>query len=163
MGKVLVFLSLVSVLAWADTLVLTDGTTLEGRLTGVTHAALYFSTSTATLTLPLEGVQRLTLDFQADPKPRLDQRSWSRALGQVQREFTTCRYMRQGLVIMGLVFIGFGQWLNYQGQSLFGNMLIALGSLSILWGLGMSTPNCEVPAARLRTLLWIGLEHGWLY
>lgn len=163
MRKVLLALALFGLLGLADTLVLTDGTVLEGRLSGVTATALSFSTSGGVLTFPLERVSRISLDFEADPKPRLAERTWSRALGQVQREFWTCRYMRQGLVVAGLAFIGFGQWLNSLGYGVFGNMLTALGGLSILWGLSMPQPGCEVLAARLRALLYIGLEHGWLY
>lgn len=163
MAKIFVILSLVSLLAWADTLVLKDGTVLEGRLTGLTTTILYFSTPTGQVSFPLEQVQKLTLEFQNDPEPRLERRTWSRVFGEVQRSFTTCRYMRQGLVIGGLGFIGFGQWLCQQGQDLAGNLVTALGGLSILWGLSMPQPSCEALGARLRTLLWIGLEHGWLY
>ncbi len=163
MRKVLLALALFGLVGWADTLVRTDGTVLEGRLSGVTATTLSFSTPGGVWTFPLEEVSRISLDFGADPKPRLEQRAWSRALGQVQREFWTCRYMRHGLVLAGLAFIGFGQWLSSLGYGVFGNMLTALGGLSILWGLSMPQPGCEVPAARLRTLLYIGLEHGWLY
>lgn len=163
MRKVILALAFLSVAGLADTLVLMDGTTLTGRLSGLTASTLSFTTATGAVTIPLEEVNRITLDFKGDPKPRLDQRLWSRVLGQVQREFLTCRYIRPGLVFGGLIFIGFGQWLNFLGYGLFGNMLTAFGGLSILWGLSMPQPGCEIPAARLRTLLYIGLEHGWLY
>ncbi len=163
MGKVLLALVALGFVGLADTLVLSDGTTFEGRLSGVTSTTLSFTTASGIMTWPLEKVSRISLDFGADPKARVDQRAWSRALGQVQREFWTCRYMRQGLVLAGFVFIGFGQWLNYLGYGVFGNMLTAFGGISILWGLSMPQPGCEIPAARLRTLLYIGLEHNWLY
>jgi len=163
MWKFFVAFVLLGFVGLADTLVLTDGTTLDGRLSGVTATTLSFSTATGVVTLPLEKVSRISLDFGSDPKPRMDQRIWARALGQVQREFWTCRYIRQGLVIAGLTFIAFGQWLNFLGYGMFGNMLTAFGGLSILWGLSMPQPGCETVAARLRTLLYIGLEHNWLY
>jgi hypothetical protein len=163
MGKIFLALVLLGTLGLADTLVLTDGTVLDGRLAGVSATTLSFVLAGAPSVFPLERVSRITLDFAADPKPRVDQRQWSRALSQVQREFLTCRNIREGLVAAGLVFLGFGQWLNSRGYGLFGNMLTAFGGISVLWGLGMPRPGCEVPAARLRALLYIGLEHGWLY
>ncbi len=163
MGKVILALCLLGFLGWADTLVLSEGAVLTGRLTGITSADLSFATAAGTVRIPLEKVNRIALDFGADPQPRLEEQAWSRALGQVQREFFNCRYLRHGLVVAGLALIGFGQWLNFLGHNMFGNMLTAFGGIGILWGLSMPKPACEVPAARLRTLLWIGLEHGWLY
>lgn len=163
MGKVVLALILLGFLGWADTLVLTDGTVWEGRLMGATAEDLSFSSEVGTIRVPLEKVHRILLDFGADPKPRMEEKAWSRALGQLQREFFNCRYFRHGLVLAGLALIGFGQWLNFLGYDIFGNMITTLGGIGILWGLTMPKPGCEVPAARLRTLLWIGLEHGWLY
>ena len=145
--------------ALADTLVLLDGTVLEGRVEGVSSTALRFSGAQ----IPLEKISRVTLDLAADPKPRVRRADWSRALGQVQRELWNCRNLRQGMVLAGLLFIGFGQWLNAVGYEPAGHLVSLLGALGMLWGLSMPQPGCEIPAARLRTLLYLGLEHGWLY
>lgn len=163
MWKALLALAFLGLMGFADTVVLTDGTVLTGRVSGVTATTLSFTLATGVVSFPLEQVNRITLDFSSDPTPRLDRRHWSRALGQVQREFFACRYVRDGLVVAGLAFIGFGQWLCYVGYNLFGNMLTAFGGISILWGLSMPAPGCETPASRLRALLYLGLEHGWLY
>jgi len=149
--------------ALADTLVLVDGTVLEGRVEGVSSTALRFSGATGLLQIPLEKISRVTLDLAADPKPRVRRADWSRALGQVQRELWNCRNLRQGMVLAGLLFIGFGQWLNALGYEPAGHLVSLLGALGMLWGLSMPQPGCEIPAARLRTLLYLGLEHGWLY
>ncbi|MCS7240610.1 MAG: hypothetical protein NZ651_05130 [Candidatus Bipolaricaulota bacterium] len=163
MGKALLALAILGVIGLADTLVLTDGTVLEGRVSGVTATTISFTLASGAVSFPLEKVTRVTLDFSGDPTPRMERRQWSRVLGQVQREFFACRYLQEGLVVAGLAFIGFGQWLNFLGYNLFGNMLTAFGGISILWGLSMPAPGCETPASRLRTLLYLGLEHGWLY
>lgn len=163
MVKLFLALTLLGLLGWADTLVLTDETVLEGRLVGLTATTLSFSVGGIPQVLPLERVTRITLDLRSDPRPRVEERQWSRALGQAQRAFLTCRYLRQGLVLAGFAFVGFGQWLNVLGYEVFGNMLTAFGGISFLWGVSMPPPGCEVPAGRLRALLYIGLEHGWLY
>lgn len=163
MRKVLVALAILSIAGFADTVFLRDGTVLEGRLSGVSTTALLFETDLGRRSIPLEDVTRISLDFSSDPTPRFSRTTWSRALGQVQREFFNCRYIRHGLVLAGLSLIGFGQWLDILGYNVFGNMLKALGGISILFGLSMPESGCEIPAARLRTLLYIGLEHNWLY
>jgi len=154
---------LLGFVALADTLVLVDGTALEGRLVGVSPTVLLFSGASGVAQIPLEKVSRVTLDLASDPKPRVARADWSRALGQAQRELWNCRNLRQGTVLAGLLFIGFGQWLNTLGYAPAGHLLSLLGALGVLWGLSVPQPGCEIPAARLRTLLYIGLEHGWLY
>jgi len=154
---------LLGFVALADTLVLVDGTALEGRLVGVSPTVLLFSGASGVAQIPLERVSRVTLDLASDPKPRVARADWSRALGQAQRELWNCRNLRQGTVLAGLLFIAFGQWLNTLGYAPAGHLLSLLGALGVLWGLSMPQPSCEIPAARLRTLLYIGLEHGWLY
>lgn len=163
MWKVVVVLSFLGVLGLADTLVLRDGTVLEGRLSGISPTELSFVAAGEAVRVRLEEVSRIALDLAADPKARVDRRAWSRALGQAQREFWNCRNLRPGVVLAGLVFIGFGQFLNALGHEPFGHLLTAVGGLAVLFGLSMPAPGCDVPAARLRALLYIGLEHGWLY
>lgn len=163
MRKVLFFLVWLGVAALADTLVLSDGTVWSGRVQGLTAAQLGFLVGGEMRWVPLEAVQRLSLDLVSDPKPRVDPRLWSRIFGQAQRELWNCRYFREGLVLAGLVFLGAGQWLVSLGYSPFGELITALGALGLLYGLGAPRPACQVPAARLRTLLYLGLEHGWLY
>lgn len=154
---------LLGFLALGDTLVLVDGTVLDGRLVGVSLTSLLFAGESGVVELPLEKIGRITLDLASDPKPRVARADWSRALGQAQRELWNCRNFRQGTVLAGLLFIGFGQWLNALGYQPAGHLVSLLGALGVLFGLSMPQPGCEVPAARLRTLLYIGLEHGWLY
>lgn len=163
MRKILVFLALAGVVAWADTLVLSDGTTLSGRVQGLVSTSLGFVSAEGMYWIPLEEIQRVSLDLAADPEPRVDKRLWSKILGQTQRELWSCWYFREGLVLAGLLFIGAGQWLVTLGYSPFGQLLTALGALSVLYGLGAPQPACHIPAARLRTLLYLGLEHGWLF
>ncbi|MCS7217100.1 MAG: hypothetical protein NZ924_05455 [Candidatus Bipolaricaulota bacterium] len=148
---------------WADTLVLSDGTVLTGRVQGLTPTQLGFLTAEGLRWVALEDVQRLALDLGEDPRPRVDRRAWSRALGRAQRELWTCQYFREGLVLAGLLFLGAGQWLVSLGHGSFGGLLTALGALGLLYGLGSARPDCSLPAARLRTLLYLGLEHGWLF
>ncbi|MFN3346707.1 MAG: hypothetical protein ACK42E_02720 [Candidatus Bipolaricaulaceae bacterium] len=163
MRKALVLLVWLGVAALADTLVLSDGTVWTGRVQGLTSTQLGFLVGGEMRWVPLEAVYRLSLDLARDPKPRVDSRLWSRVFGQAQRELWNCRYFREGLVLAGLAFLGAGQWLASLGYSPFGELLTALGALGLLYGLGAPRPDCSVPAARLRTLLYLGLEHGWLY
>lgn len=163
MRKAFVLLVCVGLAAWADTLVLSDGTVLTGRVQGLTPAQLGFLTPEGLRWIPLEQVQRLSLDLAGDPQPRVDRGLWSRLLGQAQRELWTCRYFREGLVLAGLLFLGAGQWLVSLGHSPFGELLTALGALGVLYGLASPRPDCQIPAARLRTLLYLGLEQGWLF
>lgn len=163
MRKVLLLVLGLSLAAWADTLVLSDGTVLQGRVQGLTSTQIGVLGGEGLRWVPLEQVQRLSLDLAVDPKPRVDPRLWSRLLGQAQRELWTCRYFREGLVLAGLLFLGAGQWLVGLGHSPFGELLTALGALGVLYGLASPRPDCQIPAARLRTLLYLGLEHGWLF
>lgn len=163
MRKVLVLLAWLGVVALADTLVLSDGTVWTGRVQGLTATHLGFQVGGETRWVPLEGVLRLSLDLAMDPKPRVDPRVWSRIFGQAQRELWSCQHFREGLVLAGLIFLGAGQWLASLGHSPFGELLTALGALGLLYGLSSPRPYCQIPAARLRTLLYLGLEQGWLF
>jgi len=50
--RLFVALALLGFVGLADILVLTDGITLDGRLSGVTSATLSFTTATGVVTLP---------------------------------------------------------------------------------------------------------------
>lgn len=148
--------------ALADTLVLTDGEVLQGKLTGLTSTELVFLTSQGALSFPLAEVGRVEIDWAEDPKPRVEKATWERALAKAQRDLTSCRYVRQGLVLGGLAFVAGGYWLGSLGYGAPAQLISGLGAIGTMLGLISPAPSCEVQAARLRLLLQIGLDHNWL-
>lgn len=157
------FVLMVGVSACADTLHLKSGRALVGELCGVTaDAVLWCAVGGMKASFALTDVARV--EFTADPvvAPRVSQPEWRKAMGSAQRELTSCRSARYGLILGGLAFVGGGYWLGLQGYEA-GNLVIALGAVAA--GLGVIAPNprCLSQEDRVRTLVRIGLDHGWLY
>lgn len=154
---------MVSVSACADTLHLKGGQKVTGELCGVTAGSLQWcATGGIQASFPLTDVARV--EFSADPVvvPRVSEAEWRKAMGSAQRELTSCRSARYGLILGGLAFVGGGYWLGLQGYEA-GNLVIALGVVAV--GLGAIAPNPRCPSseAKVKTLVRIGLDHGWLY
>jgi len=158
-----VLVLLVGVAAHADTLYLTNGRQLPGELCGVTAGSVQWcAISGVQASFPLTDVVRV--EFGADPTlvPRVTEAEWRRAMGSAQRQLTSCRSARTGLILGGLVFIGGGYWLGLEGHTA-GNFIMAIGTVAA--GLGVIAPNprCPVQEDRARVLARIGLDHGWMY
>ncbi len=154
---------LVGVSACADTLHLKSGQSVAGELCGVTAGSVkWCATGGIQASFPLTDVVRV--EFSTDPVvvPRVSEAEWRKAMGSAQRELTSCRSARYGLILGGLAFVGGGYWLGLQGYEA-GNLVIALGAVAA--GLGVIAPNprCPTQEGKVRTLVRIGLDHGWLY
>lgn len=154
---------LVGATACADTLHLKSGQRVAGELCGVTADSVkWCATGGLQVSVPLTEVARV--EFSIDPVvvPRLTEAEWRRALGRAQRELTSCRTARYGLILGGLAFMGGGYWLGLQGHEV-GSVVIALGVVATGLGVVAANPRCPAPEERVKTLIRIGLDHGWLY
>lgn len=158
-----VFVLLAGVVAHADTLVLKSGERVTGELCGVTpDAVVWCAAGGVRVVFPLGEVARV--EFAADPTvaPRVSEADWRTAMGRAWRQLASCRSARQGLILGGLAFVAGGYWLSSQGYEA-GNIIVALGAVAT--GLGVIAPNprCPGPEERVKALVRIGLDHGWLY
>ncbi len=154
---------LMGVSACADTLHLKTGQKVLGELCGVTATSVQWcAVGGIQVAFPLADVARV--EFTADPTvtPRVAEANWRKAVGRAHRELVSCRSARYGLIFGGLAFVGGGHWLGSQGHEA-GNLLVALGIVAT--GLGVIAPNPRCPAQeeKVKTLVRIGLDHGWLY
>lgn len=150
--------------AWADTLILSDGTSLLGELTGVGIERVYFRTwQGQELTLAWERVGQLVIDWEENPEPRLDYEEWLSAIEPVRKELYQCRRSKQGITLGGLLFIAGGWWLITQGHDLFGQLLVGWGAVATLLGIAAPKPACPTLLHRAALLTQIGLAHGWFY
>ncbi|HRS13627.1 MAG TPA: hypothetical protein P5259_01310 [Candidatus Bipolaricaulis sp.] len=154
---------LVGATACADTLHLKSGQKVGGELCGVTaDSVAWCATGGLQVRFPLGDVARV--EFSVDPlvSPRLEEREWRAAMRSAQRELTSCRSARYGLILGGLTFVGGGYWLGIQGYEA-GNVIIALGAVAAGLGVIAPSPRCPLLEERVKTLTRIGLDHGWLY
>lgn len=161
---VLAFLTAVAAAAAADTLVLTDGSQLQGELVGVDEFYLYFMTSAGVEgAVAISQVRSITLDWTADPEPRIGEGEWLSAIATARRDLEGCRTAKWGVALGGLLFIGGGWWLGNLGYGEFGELLMGLGAVATLLGVVAPPPTCAAPLHRVEILTRIGLEHGWIY
>ena len=160
----LAFLTAVVVVAAADTLVLTDGSQLQGKLVGVNEFYLYFTGSDGVEgVVPIYHVRSITLDWTTDPEPRIGEGEWLSAIAKARHDLEGCRTAKWGVVLGGLLFIGGGWWLGNLGYGEFGELLMGLGAVATLLGVVAPPPTCASPLHRVEILARIGLEHGWIY
>jgi len=153
----------VGVSACADILHLKDGQRVTGELHGVTASSLQWrGPGGIPMSFPLTDVARV--EFSVDPVvvPRVSEAEWRKAMGSAQRELTSCRSARYGLILGGLAFVGGGYWLGLRGYEA-GNLVIALGVVAAGLGVIAPTPRCPWPEERVKALVRIGLDHGWLF
>lgn len=158
-----VFVLLVGGSAFADALHLKTGQVVPGELCGVTAGSIHWCPGEGLpLSFPLLDVARV--EFSEDPiaSPRVAEGEWRKAMRQAQRQLTSCRNARYGLILGGLAFVGGGYWLGVQGYEA-GNFLIALGTVAAGLGVITPTPRCASQEERVKVLARIGLDHGWLY
>ncbi|MCD5409032.1 hypothetical protein LR090_07470 [Candidatus Bipolaricaulota bacterium] len=156
--------ALVAVGAAADTLILTDGSQLQGELVGVDEFYLYFTTSDGVEgAVAISHVRSITLDWTANPEPRIGEGEWLSAMAKARHALEGCRSAKWGVVLGGLVFIGGGWWLGNLGYGEFGELLMGLGAVATLLGVVAPSPTCAAPLHRVAILTRIGLEHGWIY
>ncbi len=160
---VLLLLALAAIPAAADTLYLRDGRTVDGELCGVTAYSVSFCVrGNFYASFLLTEVARVELDFETNPAPRVRETDWRKAMSRAQRELTSCRSARYGLILGGLAFVAGGHWLRLQGYEA-GDLIAALGAVGAALGVIARNPACPVQEARVKILTWIGLAHGWLY
>lgn len=149
--------------ATADTLYLKNGQAVTGELCGVTSYSVSLCVrGSFYASFPLTEVVRVELDFGANPDPRVKEGDWRRAMSRAQRELTSCRSARYGLILGGLAFVGGGYWLGLQGYEA-GDLIVALGAVGAALGVIAPNPSCPVQEARVKLLARIGLAHDWLY
>ncbi|HEU67812.1 MAG TPA: hypothetical protein ENN53_01065 [Candidatus Acetothermia bacterium] len=157
------FVLLIGASAFADTLHLKTGQTVAGELCGVTASSIQWCAGEGLpLSFALLDVARVEFDGDPIASPRLTVGEWKKAMGQAQRELTSCRTARLGLILGGLAFVGGGYWLGQQGHEA-GNFLIALGTVAAGLGVIATNPRCPAQEERVKVLVRIGLDHGWLY
>ncbi|GAB4304832.1 MAG: hypothetical protein Kow0097_02380 [Candidatus Bipolaricaulota bacterium] len=157
------FVLLMGVSTFADTLHLESGQTVEGELCGVTASSIQWCAGEG-LALSFALVDVARVEFAGDPmaSPRVAEGDWRKAMGQAQRALTSCRTARFGLILGGLAFVGGGYWLGVQGHDA-GRFLIALGTVAAGLGVIAANPRCPTQEERVKVLVRIGLDHGWLY
>jgi len=105
--------------ALADTLLMTDGTTVQGELVGL----------------------------EANPEPRVSYDEWFSAISKTRLKLMNCRRAKQGTIVGGLLFIAGGYWLGSQGHGPFGDLIMGLGAVVTLLGVTSPQPTCDQPPA----------------
>jgi len=150
--------------ALADTLLMADGTTVQGELVGLDAFHLYFAPEGGGKKgVPLSQVRSISLDWEANPEPRVSHDEWLSAISKARLELANCRRAKQGTIVGGLLFIAGGYWLGSQGHGPFGDLIMGLGAVVTLLGVASPQPTCDQPLHRVEILTKIGLEHGWVY
>lgn len=166
-AHVLLFLStllLTGGIALADTLFMTDGTTIQGELVGLDAFHIYFAPEGGgEKGVPISQVRSISLDLQANPEPRVSYDEWLSAISQTRLKLTNCRRAKQGTIVGGLLFIAGGYWLGSQGHGQFGSLVMGLGAVVTLLGVTSPQPTCDQALHRVEILTRIGLDHGWIY
>jgi len=148
----------------ADTLFMTDGTAVHGELVGLDASHIYFTPEGGVeRRVFLSQVRSISLDWGANPEPRVSHDEWLSAVSKTRLELTNCRRAKQGTIVGGLLFIAGGYWLGSQGHGPFGDLVMGLGAVVTLLGVTSPQPTCDQALHRVEILTRIGLEHGWIY